>query len=244
MRKLRDVVYINTDTEKGLVKFYGIQFKDFIRCTPNPIDNALLLKHEYWSEKYHMPSRFMYTTEENISDLIQEDIYNYGDFCWVDFDEEKSLDLMKPQEVAELLYLGHKYIPLESAFFPSLNNQYAYCAHDDGWICLLYCRDIKDFSHVITNYIIRSLSTLKRRKIYQFSDDLRLKLLEISRNGLLIDFDQLIKGYRTIELPIYQIGKYDGMDDMYNDIKMHRNSSKNKAWLVQKNKEWAYETYQ
>lgn len=244
MRKLRDVVYINSDDEKGLVKFYGIQFKDFIRCTPNPIDNALLIEHEYWSEKYHLPSRFMYTTKENIDDLINEDIYNYGDFCWVDFDEEKSLDLLKAQEVAELLYLGHKYIPLNSAFFPSLNNQYAYCAHDDGWICLLYCRDIEDFSHVITNYIINNLSGSKRRRIYQFSNDLRLKLLEVSRNGLLIDFDQLIKGYRTIEIPIYQIGKYDDMDDMYNDIEMHRHSSKNKAWLVQKNKECVYETYQ
>lgn len=244
MRKLRDVVYINSDTEKGLVKFYGIQFKDFISCTPNPINNVLLIEHEYWSEKYHLPSRFMYTTKENINDLINEDIYNYGDFCWVDFNEEESFDLLKPQEVAELLYLGHKYIPLKSAFFPCLNNQYAYCAHDDGWICLLYCRNIEDFSHVITNYIISNLSTSKRRRIYQFSDDLRLKLLEISCNGLLIDFDQLIKGDRTIEIPIYQIGKYDDMDEMYNDIKMHRNRSKNKAWIVQKNKEWVYETYQ
>lgn len=140
--------------------------------------------------------------------------------------------------------MGHKYAPLNSAFFPSLNNQYAYCAHDDGWICLLYCRNIEDFSHVITNYIINILSTSKRRKIYEFDNDLRLKLLEISYNGLLIDFDQLIKTDRTIQIPIYNIGKYDNMNEMYNDIKMHKNNSKNKAWLVQKNKEWRFETWE
>jgi hypothetical protein len=30
---------------------------------------------------------------------------------------------------------------------------------------------------------------------------------------------------------------------MYNDIKIHRNNSKNKAWLVQKNRKWSLETY-
>jgi hypothetical protein len=243
LRRLKDVIYINSNTDKNLVKFYGIQFKDFIKYTPNPIDNVLLIEHEYSSEKYHVPSRFMYTTKENIDDLANDDIYNYGNFCWVDFNEETSLDLLKPQEIAELLYLGHKYIPLNSSSFPNINNQYAYCAHDDGWICLLYCRNIEDFSHVITNYITGNLSTSKRRKIYPFNDDLRLKLLEISLNGLLIDFDKLIKTERTIEIPIYQIGKYDDMDEMYNDIKIHRNNSKNKAWLVQKNRKWSLETY-
>jgi hypothetical protein len=243
LRKLRDVIYINSNIDKNLVKFYGIQFKDFIKCTPNPINNVLLIEHEYSSEKYHIQSQFMYTTEENIHDLANDDIYNYGDFCWVDFNQETSLDLLEPQEIAELLYLGHKYSPLNSAFFQSLNNQYAYCAHDDGWICLLYCRNIEDFSHVIANYITGKLSTSKRRKIYPFDDELRLKLLENSLSGLLIDFDKIIKTERTIEIPIYQIGKYDDMDEMYNDIKIHRTNSKNKAWLVHKNKKWVFETY-
>lgn len=75
--------------KKKPVKFYGIQFKDFISCTPKPINNVLLIEHEYWSKKYHLHSRFMYTTKENIDDLVSKDIYNYGDFCWVDFNEEK-----------------------------------------------------------------------------------------------------------------------------------------------------------
>lgn len=45
--------------------------------------------------------------------FLQKDVYNYGDFCWVDFQCENDLEKVSNEEFAELLYLSHRIEPLK-----------------------------------------------------------------------------------------------------------------------------------
>ena len=47
------------------------------------------------------------TNEKGHEAWSRDGVYNYGDFCWVDFDEMEGLNELPGQILAELLYLGH-----------------------------------------------------------------------------------------------------------------------------------------
>lgn len=141
-------------------------------------------------------------------------------------------------EIAELLYLGHMFKPVKSPFFERIGNRYAYLAYDDGWFCRLYLRYYYDFQEILANKIIHTVSKSKRRKIYPLSEELQKQLLSLAVNGLLIDFSDVLIGDKFIEIPIYTIGKFLDMDEMYNDLKRHIGRSKYSARLVHKNKNW------
>lgn len=77
-----------------------------------------------------------------MNDLISDDVYNYGDFAWVDYKDENAIDNISPMELAELLYLSHMKTPLHTPFLKSLNNNYIYLAHDDDYWTKIYMKNI------------------------------------------------------------------------------------------------------
>jgi hypothetical protein len=70
------------------------------------------------------------------------------------------------------------------------------------------------------------------------NEELKHQLLSLASDGLLIDFDNILKVHKSIEIPIYQIGKFIDMDKMYNDKKVHIARAKYSAKLVYSNKNW------
>lgn len=237
MRRLRDVFYINGFPENNEIVYYGMEFKEFYKFSPMKLNNILLLKSEYNGSRDSAKWNMTMVSEDEIDNLLSEDIYSYGNFCWVDYANDDCIEHMQPQEVAELLYLGHMFSPLKSPFIESIKNRYAYLAHDDGWFCRLYCQRYSDFSEIIANKVIDSVST-SRRKIFPMNEELKHQLLSLASDGLLIDFDNILKVHKSIEIPIYQIGKFIDMDKMYNDKKVHIAHAKYSAKLVYSNKNW------
>jgi hypothetical protein len=238
LRRLRDVFYINAFPESNEVIYYGMQLNEFIKYAPVELNQLLLLSAEYYGTGFQSKTKFEIVEKDEMSEFLKEDIYGYGDFCWVDFNHRENVENLEPFEIAELLYLGHMFQPINKPFFDKIQNRYAYLAHDDGWFCRLYCRQYSDFQEVITNKILGMVSTNKRKKIYPFSIGVKEKLMSMAEDGLLIDFSNILKFNNTIEIPIYCIGKFLDMDDMYNDLYRHINRSKYYAKLVHKNKKW------
>lgn len=237
MRRLRDIIYINANIEEKTFIFYGIEFRDFISSLSENINNILLLKHEYFGD-FHYPTGFEFVKDEEILELAKEEVYNYGDFCWVDFESENHLDKLSENEIAELLYLAHMYKPLKSPFLEKLNNRFAYCAHDDGWYCKLYCKDVNEFSSVLENVIKNTILRLRKRKLVNMDDDIKKELLKLSEDGLLIEVHRIGKDERNVWIPIYTIGNFTNMDNMYNDLDRHKFNAKYKGFLEHKNKKW------
>jgi hypothetical protein len=240
LRNLRDVFYINSFPEKNEVVYYGLEFKEFLKLIPHEIDNILILKglsSNDYSNKYLL----QVADKEGINRMISADPYNWGDFCWVDCKTIESVDSLTPSEVAELLYLGHMLLPLNSAFFEKLQNRYAYLAHDDGWFCRLYCREFDEFGEIISNKIVRMATKTKRSKISQMNSELERQLLSFAEDGLLIDFSDIEQDENGIGIHIFKIGKFLNMDDMYNNLERHKAKASYSATIVYKfyNKKWS-----
>jgi hypothetical protein len=238
LKKIRDVFYINAYPANYEIVYYGLEFKEFIKFLPTDLKNILLIKSDYFGAGYKVKYNFETVNRDEMQEFVKRDIYGYGDFCWVDFDSEDMIDRLEPSEVAELLYLRHMFSPVKSPFFEKIKNRYTYLAHDDGWFCRLYCRSLNDFCEVMANKVVSMASTSKRRKVYPMHDELKLQLLLLAENGLLIDFSNVLRYDRSIEIPIFTIGKFINMDVMYNDLKRHIDRASYSAKLVQKNKVW------
>ncbi|TYR79850.1 peptide ABC transporter permease [Priestia megaterium] len=250
--EIKDIVYINGHVNEKCFVTYGIEFKEFFYSLPEPLTNLLLLKHRFEDSDYHFPTHMDYVESEQVSLLAQDNVYNYGDFCWIDFDELSSLDLLEPNDIAALLYLGHLKKPLNSSFNNKLNNQFVYLAQDDGFYNKTYYRDIYDMKHMLSRIIPFKASVakqtrfaLRRKKLEYPALPLVLAntLLTLTNDGLLIDFEKMVQSRKDIQVPIYTIGKFTDMDEMYNDRFEHKQGSKLQAYLVfnKRESEWTLE---
>lgn len=238
MRRLRDVFYINAFPENKELVYYGMQLNEFLKCAPVEINKLLIIEGEYFGRGFRSKTKLQVVENDEMEEFLNEDIYGYGDFAWVDFENKENLEKLEPIELAELLYLGHMFKPINSPFFKKIQNRYTYLAHDDGWFCRLYCKEYSDFKEIICNKIIYTVSTSKRRKIYPFPEEVKEELLNLAKDGLLIDFNNFVKYERSIEVPIYTIGKFVDMDEMYNNLQGNISRAKYSAYLVHKNKKW------
>src|SRR5690606_13912669 len=109
---------------------------------------------------FHMNTKFDYVNQENIKQLITDNVYDYGDFCWLDFDDEEKLDLLSNEEIAELLFLGHMKNHLRAPFYGKLSNRFAYLADEDGLLNKTYYKSWVDFYHVLGTSIALKLNVI------------------------------------------------------------------------------------
>lgn len=239
MRRLRDVFYINSNFIENYIIYYGMEFKEFIKYSPISLENIMITDGSYIADNFNYSWLFETSNgNKNILTLSEEDIYGLGNFHWIDYNSEVNLDACSPEERSELLYLSHFCKPLKSPFFNTINNNYFYLAHDDGWFCKLYCKDMSAFKDIIANKIIDSFSTNKRRKIYPISEEIKDELFELTMKGLLIDFSNIYKDKQCISLNYYTIGHFEDMDEMYNNLERNKCKAEIKGTIKHKNKTW------
>lgn len=244
MRRLRDVFYIDANFNENYFIYYGMEFREFIRYTPVDLDNILVTDGNYITNNFNR--NWLLETangREEIIDMSKEDIYGLGNFHWIDYNNEEALNSCTPEEQAEVLYLSHFGKPLRSPFFDRINNNFVYLAHDDGWFCKLYCRDMSVFKEVMANKIIDSFSANKRRKIYPMDEATKNQLFELTGKGLLIDFSNIFRDSRSIGLNFYVIGHFTDMDEMYNDLERHKRRTSLKGYIEHANKSWKISTW-
>lgn len=244
MRRIRDVFYINANFNENYFLYYGMEFREFIKYNPIRIENILVTDGNYITNNFNR-SWFLETANgrNDIFELSNEDIYGLGNFHWIDYNDEAALNNCTPQEKAEVLYLSHFGKPLNLPFFNRINNNFVYLAHDDGWFCRLYCKDMSIFKDIITNKIMDSFCTNNRRKIYPMSEDIKNEIFELTKKGLLIDFSNMYKDNKCISLNYYAIGHYEDMDEMYNNLSRNKSRADIKGTIEHKNKTWKIYTW-
>ncbi|MGE6895136.1 peptide ABC transporter permease [Priestia flexa] len=249
---MKDVVYINGNVNEKCFVTHGITFKEFYQSLRNPLTNLLLLKHQFEDSDYHYSTHMDYLEEEQVSLLVDEEVSDYGDFCWIDVDDVSSLDLLEPQDIASLLYLGHMKKPLHSPFVNKLSNQFVYLAGEDGYYNKTYYRDVYDIKHMISRVIPLKASSLKqkgfgfRRKKSEYPAlplVVANTLLMLTQDGLLFDFEQQAQSRKDLHIPVYTIGRFTDMEDMYNERFNNQEESKLRAYLIfnKKEAEWTLE---
>ncbi|AUG58958.1 hypothetical protein [Acetivibrio saccincola] len=146
--------------------------------------------------KFHMKLFLQYVTKEQADSLIEQNVQAFGDFCWVDFENEKQLDSVTKEELARLLYMSHMKEPLDSFKIDSLINEYAYLCHDDGIWNNTYLCDISQYKSVL-NYKVSQ--ALKKSGKENMDGNIVNELFEMCTDGLLIDLQEV----QTDEIGIY-----------------------------------------
>lgn len=85
MKKKRGKIYVYGDALHNKMIYTGISFGDFIASVKPPIENLMLLKGDYLEGcRYDKCNFVSIEGNKNIEEFLNEDIYLYGDFHWID----------------------------------------------------------------------------------------------------------------------------------------------------------------
>ncbi len=216
-------VYIWINEDLNFVHTSGIVFQEFLQGIQ--VSNLLILRGFPNDCHFNMHLLMEYVKKNQMNGLMSEDVYRYGDFCWVDFEEEDQLDRVSPEDLASLLYMSHKKIPLSTHKVKSLNNSYAYLCHDDGWWNNVFMDDVLLYKNVIAVKLMKELKG--RKKVIAMPNQACIdQIYEMCKKGLVIDFE-----YQTNHsVRLFTVGQVSTMDDL--EEKMNRFREKSKGLLV------------
>jgi len=230
-KKIRDLIYVSSAYQTNCYYSYGIEFHEFMNCVHHRPECLLLLKHNFNNAQWNQYSRFDYVTKQEINELIEDNVYGYGDFCWVDFSKEEDLDVLSNNQIGELLFFSHLAKPLHK--IPM--KRFAYFAHDDGWFNKLYIKNPQDYENLLANVITLKLHKLTGRKFRDIPKDISSVLIEYTEDGLFIDFSRVIKSTVELKIPITFIGQLTDMDKVYD---FREKIIDYKVWLVYSKRMW------
>lgn len=214
---------------------YGIEFKEFIQSLSKRPNNILVLEGCFGSE-FNFTTNCEYCISEDIDEFIEEDVYRYGDFSWVDFESVKGLEAIEPQKVAELFYVSKMWKVIDRTYFDKLKNRFIYTAHDDGWSNHIFYNDISDYKEILSKIIVDKIYRLYNLQLDIIDSKTVNSLCKLSMNGLSIDLLRLsIEEDDTITIPIYELGKFKDMDKVY---ELSRESEVEVKFELKYNTEW------
>lgn len=210
--------YIKINEKDNKVKTSGIKFKEFMEGISEKPKNLLMFKGWSINSTIEPSLSLEYVDNENISAICEEDVYDFGDFQWIDFDETSNLEKVSKDELSKMLYLNHTGKPYDTFLFESLNNNYAYIAHDDEYIVNVYMKEVKDYKNVI-NYKIKKELKGRKRFIGDIPNEILDSIYELCKKGAIIDFED---AYCT-GVNIYPIGVVKYIDDAHDKLDRYRN---------------------
>jgi hypothetical protein len=246
---IRDLIYVHLNQTDQYVISHGIEFAEFVSTFSGTLNNLLLLEHRFDDADFNMHTLLEYCPVERINKLAAEDVYGYGNFCWIDFIEEDVLNELTGQEMAELLYLGHHKHHLRLPFYNKLGNRFVYLANDDGWYNKTYYRTFKDFfqlfsiviSHKLGGLRVeKSLLGIRKKRVYPpVNKEILLTLTPLIKEGICLSLRDADHQRTRIEIPIWVLGDFANMDDMYEEyLQISRDRSHAKIIFDKKTKEW------
>ncbi len=152
MHKVRDLIYIGPTPHSKAFQLHGITFREFVLGAPRPL-NLLLLRTKFLEASWDAGTQFEFVEDERLDILLKEDIYDYGDFWWMDFKSQACLNTLSKADIAAICYLAHTGQPFRSPFLPKLRNTFIYQGHDDGWYLRLYCRKTSSLERILASVL-------------------------------------------------------------------------------------------
>ena len=220
----RELIYVCMNHLDQYVLSYGIEFAEFLKGIPVQPPNLLLLRHKFDEGHFNMHTLLDYVDHESLNKLAVSDVYGYGDFCWIDFEDEEDLNQLSGQEIAELLYLSHLKEHLRPPFYSKLDNKFAYLAHDDGWKNKTYYKTWTDFYTMLGAVISEKLNGQNEKSLFSRWRKKHIPTIPIEvlhtfsgnmREGIVISLEKAERNRSQIEIPVWLMGDFYDMDEMY-----------------------------
>ncbi|MCM3588717.1 hypothetical protein M3182_23945 [Mesobacillus maritimus] len=246
----QELLYFHLNDRDHFVLSSGIEFYEFSRSLSDSLQKLLLLKHKFEEGEFNNHTLLHYVHEESLQKLMEENIANYGDFCWIDFEELEGVNVLSPQELAEILYLGHTKHHLKLPFYNQLGNRFAYLSQDDGWLNKIYYRNLNDFFRMLGQVIPRKimmqktektlLGMRKKREYPPINKEILKALTPVFKEGVVFALRKVEHSRNRLDLPLWVIGDYDDMDDMFDGFSQASNNPPDGRLIFDKKlKEWS-----
>lgn len=246
----KELLYLHLHVAERFVLSSGITFQEFQWSLEKPLQNILLLKHQYEDAHYNRNTLLEFVYQEDVNKLVKSHVDRTGDFCWIDFQDEAGLNELGGQELAELLYLGHCKYQLRPPFYRLLNNEYAYMNLDNGSFNKVFYRSLENFYSMIANAIPLKMHSLKiektwfgTRKRSEYAPvpvEILKRISTLMVEGIVISFEKTVQTRNRLEIPIWMIGDYINLDDIVDHYKAYNgNEPDAKLIYTRKTKEWS-----
>lgn len=243
------VIYLDTVTNSVISK--GIAFTDFMQGIGNKrLPNGLLLLNgKFDAANLNPHTNFSFIDEgEKTKGLAISLEKQTTAFSWLDFEEEEMLNQLTGQEIAEILYLGHRGTHLRSPFYYKLQNEYVYLTLDEGERNKVYYRDITRFYEMLTTVITQRMTAVQSKK--SLFGKMRLTkatklpiglirtLRPLLKDGCIFAFDLGERTKNEVRIPIIIKNSDDDSDSIFDEDASDCNIT---SWLIYsfKNDEWS-----
>jgi len=233
VKKARDAedflhhIYIHMNESGQFVMFSGLTMQQFVHCA-GPLQNLLLLKHEYEDGSFNMHTQLEFVPDEEVLVFTKEFMDNPSDLGWIDFVDENRLNLLTPQEQAELLYIGHKKEPVRSPFYHQLQNRFVYLSNEAESMTKIYFREINDSLHLVVNILNQVVrdkergSAFWRRKQMHVYPEITLEELisykSILKEGALLSVFKHEKSKASYDLEIRSLPDSVFPDEIWDEL--------------------------
>ncbi len=233
VKKARDTedflhhIYIHMNETDQFVMFSGLTMHQFVQST-GPLQNLLLLKHEYENSSFNIHTQLEFVPREEVLSFTKEFMDNPTDLRWIDFVDERRLNLLSPLEQAELLYIGHKKEPIRTPFNPKLQNRFVYLSNEEENMTKIYFRDVSDSLHLVVNIlnqVIRekeSGTSFWRRKQKEGYPEIKFNQFfmhkPLLKEGVLLSLYKLGKSKASYDLEIRSLPDSIYPDEIWDEL--------------------------
>jgi len=139
------------------------------------------------------------------------------------------LNMLSPQEQAELLYIAHKKEAIRSPFYHHLQNRFVYLSDESEKITKIYFRDMEDFNHLVANVFTQLISEkTKSTAFWRKKNNIVLPRLsaekvtlhnELFEDGVLMSLFKTDKSNYGIEIRILPENIFP--DEVLGDLKLY-----------------------
>lgn len=232
MRNADDFIkhlYVHLNELNQFVIFSGLNFHEFVSSV-DQLENLLLLKNGVENDEgsFNMHTRLAFVEESELAKFAKLMSDKKGDLCWIDFSDEKKLNLLTPQEQAELLYIGHKSEPIRTPFYHQLQNRFVYLEKKDDKMTKVYFRELNDVNELVMKYfnnIIQAkerAASFWRRKpassILKFNFKNYEEVRENFTDGVLLSVYRIEKPKITYVLEMRNVPEINFPEEIWDDL--------------------------
>lgn len=150
-------LYVHVNEIEHFALFSGLSIQQFIKHFSD-MSALLLVKHGYEDASFNIHTQLEFVVQPQYTRFLKDYAENPTTLCLLDFYDERKLNMLSPQEQAELLYIAHKKEAFRLPFYPHLQNRFVYLTDEGEHITKIYFRDIEDINKLIANVFNQCIS--------------------------------------------------------------------------------------
>jgi hypothetical protein len=225
-------LYVHVNEIEHFALFSGLSVQQFIRYFSD-LPALLLLKHRYEDTSFNIHTQLEFVVQDQYTRFLKDYVERPTELCILDFSDERKLNMLSPQEQAELLYIAHKKEAFRLPFYHHLQNRFVYLTDEGEQITKIYFRDIDDLYNLIASVFNQQISEkAKSTAFWRKKNNVVLPELfsekveayaDYYEDGVLMSLFKMDKANYGIEIRCLPENIFP--DEVLGDLKHHLNKS-------------------